>query len=111
MSVERSISWPHFTCLHPKPLFFFLHTLVAFRYDEVSSYAFSSNPWSDNRGNFEAIGHFTQLVWIGSTTMGCAMSSSSCNGYSNWYVVCNYDPPGNVADDAAFYANVKPRSA
>lgn len=36
-------------------------------------------------------GHYTQVIWKGSTTIGCG--KSLCNG--NMMVVCNYDPPGN----------------
>ena len=55
-----------------------------------------------------AIGHFTQLVWVASRSMGCATTTSSCNNNHNVYIVCNYSPPGNVADDASFNANVLP---
>eukprot|EP00961_Rhodomonas_salina_P022602 303698-Rhodomonas_salina.1 len=39
----------------------------------------------------EAIGHFTQVVWKGSTKLGCG-SASCANGQ---IVVCQYDPTGN----------------
>lgn len=39
--------------------------------------------------------HFTQVVWKGSTKMGCAMKDCSGNNWGH-YVVCEYDPPGNV---------------
>lgn len=45
-------------------------------------------------------GHFTQVVWKGTTQLGCGVAT--CSGQSRW--VCNYDPPGNVAGD--FPANV-----
>lgn len=48
-------------------------------------------------------GHFTQLVWKGSTRMGIGRATSS----SGWtYVVANYYPPGNMK--GAFTANVRP---
>lgn len=39
--------------------------------------------------------HFTQVVWKDSTKVGCAYKDCSAE---NWklYVVCEYDPPGNV---------------
>ncbi|KAK6201447.1 CAP domain-containing protein [Scheffersomyces amazonensis] len=39
--------------------------------------------------------HFTQLVWKGSTSVGCAYKNCQAE---NWglYIVCEYDPPGNV---------------
>jgi uncharacterized protein YkwD len=39
--------------------------------------------------------HFTQVVWKGSTKMGCAIKDCSRNNWGH-YVVCEYDPPGNV---------------
>lgn len=47
-------------------------------------------------------GHFTQLVWKATTTVGCARTQ--CNGNQSggkgnapgWYVVCQYYPGGNV---------------
>lgn len=47
-----------------------------------------------------AAGHFTQLVWKGTSQVGCGMAN--CAG-SN-FVVCNYNSPGNVVGD--FAANV-----
>lgn len=49
-------------------------------------------------------GHFTQLVWVGSTSLGCAMAR--CDDLDVW--VCNYDPPGNV--DGEYETNVRPTS-
>jgi pathogenesis-related protein 1 len=45
-------------------------------------------------------GHYTQVVWQKSTTLGCAVRNCSTNspfkGFSQWqFWVCNYDPPGN----------------
>merc|ERR1719509_274169 len=45
-------------------------------------------------------GHFTQVVWAGTTSVGCATAQGS-----RWtYVVCNYAPPGNM--QGAFDQNV-----
>ncbi len=65
-------------------------------YREVDRYDFRKPGFS-----FEA-GHFTQLVWIGTTRIGCG--SVHCGGGELW--VCNYDPPGNM--QGSFPANVKP---
>lgn len=37
----------------------------------------------------------TQLLWIKSREVGCAAAKSLINKI---YVVCNYNPPGNVED-------------
>ncbi|KAK6456737.1 CAP domain-containing protein, partial [Scheffersomyces xylosifermentans] len=47
--------------------------------------------------NYEAANtydHFTQLVWKGSTKVGCAYKDCRAE---NWglYIICSYDPPGN----------------
>lgn len=55
-------------------------------YDEGQTYNYNSA----NEYN-----HFTQVVWKGSTSMGCAMKDCSKNNWGH-YVVCEYDPPGNV---------------
>lgn len=65
-------------------------------YDEVSQYSFASGAYSD------ATGHFTQMVWKSTTKLGCAIQDCSASQMglgskgSATYVVCNYDPPGNV---------------
>lgn len=55
-------------------------------YDEGDSYDYSVANTYD---------HFTQVVWKGSTTVGCAYKDCSLEGWQK-YVVCEYDPPGNV---------------
>lgn len=56
-------------------------------YNEYKDYNYAQGDFS------EATGHFTQLVWKGSTQVGCAQSS--CGGRGS-YVVCEYYPRGNV---------------
>jgi len=48
-------------------------------------------------------GHFTQVVWAGSRYVGVAISADGC------YVVANYLPAGNVADE--YVNNVLPPAA
>jgi hypothetical protein len=61
-------------------------------------------------GFSEATGHFTQVVWSNTTTVGCGRKA--CNGDGGtpgYYVVCEYYPPGNVEGDnnQFFVDNVK----
>jgi hypothetical protein len=49
-------------------------------------------------------GHFTQVVWAGSRSLGCGFSE--CQGMRLW--VCHYDPAGNVM--TLFADNVSPPS-
>ena len=37
-------------------------------------------------------GHYTQMVWKGTTEVGCATAS----GTELTYLVCRYSPPGNI---------------
>jgi hypothetical protein len=53
-------------------------------------------------------GHFTQLVWKDTTSVGCGRTE--CNGRDDggapgWYLVCEYWPHGNVI--GAFEENVQ----
>ncbi|CAK7896067.1 repressed by EFG1 protein 1 [[Candida] anglica] len=58
-------------------------------YDEISQYDFS------NPGFTEATGHFTQVVWKSSSTLGCA--KVSCGNAWRQYTICEYSKQrGNV---------------
>lgn len=61
--------------------------------------------------NFEAWGHFTQIVWKDTTHVACATYDCSSSGLANtgggvspYFTVCNYKGPGNYAGEYA--ANV-----
>lgn len=83
-------------------------------YKELQYYDFSNPGMSNTPG--QAIGHFTQLVWKASTSVGCGTASSlnptpyvsGGNSYMmyEYYVVCRYSPAGNLA--GAYADNVKP---
>jgi hypothetical protein len=49
-------------------------------------------PWVSNTGSWGDVGHYTQMIWPGSTRVGCAVRSSA----SYDYMVCRYSPGGNV---------------
>jgi len=42
--------------------------------------------------NFYAYGHYTQLIWRTTGSVGCARAEHG----GSMIVVCNYDPPGNI---------------
>lgn len=71
----------------------------------LPSYYGESTP---DMSNFEAWGHFSQLVWNGSTHLGChATLCEKGRMYADmdaWYMVCNYRPAGNVG--GSYGANV-----
>ena len=64
-------------------------------YDEIGSYDFGNPGYSD------ATGHFTQVVWVGTTQLGCGLAQC---GDGNDLLVCRYSPAGNM--DGAFPENV-----
>ncbi|CAF3299972.1 unnamed protein product [Rotaria socialis] len=70
-------------------------------YNEISLYNYKSPGFS------AATGHFTQVVWAGSTQLGIGIAFTSNNLAA--YVVANYFPPGNYLGQ--FPANVLPRCA
>ena len=49
-------------------------------------------PDVSRNGNWAAVGHYTQIIWRGTTTVGCAVRSSMAFDY----LVCRYSPPGNI---------------
>lgn len=43
-------------------------------------------------GNWADVSHYTQLIWNGTTRVGCAIHQTP-----QWdYLICRYSPPGNV---------------
>uniref|UniRef100_A0A0N5B785 SCP domain-containing protein n=1 Tax=Strongyloides papillosus TaxID=174720 RepID=A0A0N5B785_STREA len=75
------------------------HISAKIWYDEVKDYNFN------NQGFGHSTGHFTQLVWKGSSKVGCGVAASSIGVFT----VCKYSPPGNVM--GAFKENVSPKKA
>ncbi len=49
-------------------------------------------PAVSRNGNWEQVGHYTQMVWPGTQRVGCALASSGGEDY----LVCRYFPAGNV---------------
>jgi uncharacterized protein YkwD len=72
--------------------------VVKMWYDEVALYRFPDGGFSMKTG------HFTQVVWRGTTHVGCGRSQ--CNGMDIW--VCEYDPAGNW--EGQYRENVLPTS-
>lgn len=73
---------------------------------DAYSFAEMANSWVDERqlydggsisdamsdGTFGAIGHYTQIIWRGTSKVGCAVVSN----VDDDYLVCRYLPAGNV---------------
>ncbi|KAM7296411.1 Golgi-associated plant pathogenesis-related protein 1-like [Ixodes scapularis] len=73
-------------------------TPVDFWYNEIKDYDYA------NPGFSYKTGHFTQVVWKSTTNVGCAISKAASR--SAYFVVCNYNPPGNYLGQ--FKQNVLP---
>jgi hypothetical protein len=43
-------------------------------------------------GNWYDVSHYTQLIWKGTTRVGCAIHSTGRYDY----LICSYSPPGNI---------------
>lgn len=57
------------------------------------------NPGSRiNNSNIQSIGHYTQMVWYNTKYIGCGKSS----GCGNTFLVCNYDPMGNMIGEKPY---------
>ena len=60
-------------------------------------YFVPGQPFPDvsSTGNWQDVGHYTQVIWYNTTTVGCGLASDDDNDY----LVCQYDPAGNVDGD------------
>jgi hypothetical protein len=45
--------------------------------------------------NSTGCGHYTQVVWRNTESVGCGYSTCEVDGFTREIWVCNYDPPGN----------------
>ncbi|KAG2220785.1 hypothetical protein INT45_012454 [Circinella minor] len=75
--------------------------------DAINAWYNEEKAYNYNQPGFSgATGHFTAVVWKGTTEVGCGIKK--CNGAPIY--TCSYYPPGNMVDGtgAAFKANVLP---
>lgn len=59
-------------------------------YQEINDYDFST--FKSKNGN--PVGHFTQLVWDASNTLGCGLAANLTT--KRFYGVARYTPTGNI---------------
>jgi pathogenesis-related protein 1 len=67
--------------------------------------------WAGERRYFDArtgrcrggeCGHYTQVVWRGTTHVGCASAGCPTDGMNATVWVCNYRPAGNVIGERPY---------
>jgi hypothetical protein len=68
--------------------------------DEIGYYPLPFGVASPDMSNFEKWGHFSQIVWKSTTSVGCYTQycpnglANTGSGVSPYFTVCNYSPPG-----------------
>merc|ERR1711924_250843 len=77
-------------------------TAVSGWYSEVNDPGYDF----DNPGFDHGTGHFTQVVWKGTTKVGMAKVRGDQDGWDTVYIAANYAPAGNMEGD--FEQNVLP---
>ncbi|SOB81088.1 Cysteine-rich secretory protein family protein [Sphingomonas guangdongensis] len=65
---------------------------------EKRHYRPAAIPFASKTGNFDDVGHYTQLMWRRSTAVGCALA----RGRVEDVLVCRYSEGGNVVGELAF---------
>ncbi|KJR89029.1 SCP-like extracellular protein [Sporothrix schenckii 1099-18] len=83
------------------PNTFLTQAITNIWYDgELALYPGYGQPTPD-MSNFSKWGHFSQLVWVASTEVGCAThycpAGTIFPALNSWYTVCDYKAAGNVA--------------
>jgi hypothetical protein len=59
---------------------------------EKAYYRPGTFPHVSRTGRWDDVAHYTQVVWSGTTHVGCAVYSAP-----RWdYLICRYSPPGNI---------------
>jgi uncharacterized protein YkwD len=65
--------------------------------NEIRSFKYGVFPnCTTNRS--EVVGHYTQIVWKNTQSVGCALAS---NGQTD-FLVCRYGPPGNIVGEKPY---------
>jgi Cysteine-rich secretory protein family len=71
---------------------FSLETMVGNWASEKRMFRPGIFPAVSRTGNWEDVGHYTQIVWPTTTRVGCALASTPRADY----LVCRYSPAGNI---------------
>ena len=66
--------------------------LTGFWINEKRHFVPGQFPNVSRTGNWEDVAHYTQMIWKGTTHVGCALQ----RGGDLDYLICRYSPPGNA---------------
>ncbi|TAL39851.1 MAG: SCP-like extracellular [Spirochaetes bacterium] len=58
---------------------------------EKKYFKYGSFPDVSTSGRWQDVGHYTQVIWRGTTEVGCGLAKAGGNDI----LVCRYSPPGN----------------
>jgi hypothetical protein len=72
--------------------------MVGLWVEEKKDYQPGPIPAVSRTGDFEDVGHYTQLVWADTRKVGCALAE----GDEDEVLVCRYSQAGNVEGEVAF---------
>ncbi len=66
--------------------------------DEREFYVHGQFPNVSSTGEWQDVGHYTQIIWRDTTRLGCGLATGSGRDY----LVCRYAPAGNVVGRYAY---------
>ena len=66
--------------------------LVGFWVGEKQYFQPGTFPDVSRTGQWKDVAHYTQMIWKGTTNVGCAMHVAAGRNY----LICRYSPPGNA---------------
>lgn len=67
-------------------------TMVGAFVAEGAQFRSGAFPDISRTGRWQDVGHYSQVIWPGTTAVGCAVA----RGAKDDFLVCRYDPPGNI---------------
>jgi hypothetical protein len=73
-------------------------TMVGHWAGEKKDFVQGTFPANSRTGNLEDVGHYTQMVWRDTRSMGCAIVPNA----EDDYLVCRYAASGNVVGEQPF---------
>lgn len=72
--------------------------------DEGADFMRGTFPQVSKTGSWHDVGHYTQMIWGGTRSVGCAVASNADDDF----LVCRYFPAGNVYGGDPFAQKTKP---